>query len=357
MTELSMTWLSTLFLLPVADHGCVSSPPNVMIHMALDWWRWSMIFEESWNSIMFFRFFVEINGQPGLGEAAVIRGILCLYQRETTNGQRNAAFSLFETYKDNADIRLTFGSLFIVSDGLDEKLLRFELLQNFIRKGWALKHWNMDAMKFKREIILYLQGTLSFSFPEQLQMKNAISKLLISLIIRKFPQKWPGLLFQLYELVKISKYHNILVLAVFQRVAEEIINTSNSWLDSHRTKDIRLFLIQSSHLEPLMTLICNNCSVVNLYLVEVTEGSLKLASQSLFCLNQYIEWMPFEELERSNIREYLVLFLSNDPFLVAAVDCLIAMLKRRNGSVKERAFLLSIFKMPFLQKLNDVTVE
>ena len=23
----------------VADHGCVSSPPNMMIHMALDWWR------------------------------------------------------------------------------------------------------------------------------------------------------------------------------------------------------------------------------------------------------------------------------------------------------------------------------
>ena len=27
----------------VADHGCVSSPPNMMIHMALDWWRRSMI--------------------------------------------------------------------------------------------------------------------------------------------------------------------------------------------------------------------------------------------------------------------------------------------------------------------------
>ena len=27
----------------VADHGCVSSSPNMMIHMALDWWRRSMI--------------------------------------------------------------------------------------------------------------------------------------------------------------------------------------------------------------------------------------------------------------------------------------------------------------------------
>ena len=27
----------------VADHGCVSSPPNMMIHMAFDWWRQSMI--------------------------------------------------------------------------------------------------------------------------------------------------------------------------------------------------------------------------------------------------------------------------------------------------------------------------
>ena len=27
----------------VADHGCVSSPPNMMIHMALGWWRRSMI--------------------------------------------------------------------------------------------------------------------------------------------------------------------------------------------------------------------------------------------------------------------------------------------------------------------------
>ena len=279
---------------------------------------------------------------------------------EATNDQRNTAFSLFETYKDNADKCLTLGSLLIVSDGLDEKLLGFELLQNFIRKGWALKDWNMDAMKekFKCEIILYLQGSLSFSFSEQLQMKNAISKLLISLIIQEFPQKWPGLLFQLYELVKISEFHNTLVLAVFQRVAEEIINTPNSSLPAHRTRDIRQFLIQSSNLQPLMTLICNNiCSVVNHNLVEVTEGSLKLALQSLFCLNQYIEWMPFEELERSNVREYLVLFLSNDPFLVAAADCLIAMLKRRNGSVKERAFLLSIFKMPSLQKLSDVIVE
>ena len=31
----------------VADHGCVSSPPNMMIHMALDWWRRSMISDRS----------------------------------------------------------------------------------------------------------------------------------------------------------------------------------------------------------------------------------------------------------------------------------------------------------------------
>ena len=29
----------------VADYGCVCSPPNMMIHMALDWWRRSMIFD------------------------------------------------------------------------------------------------------------------------------------------------------------------------------------------------------------------------------------------------------------------------------------------------------------------------
>ena len=38
----------------VADHGCVSSPPNVMIHMALDWWRRSMISERG-NKILFIR--------------------------------------------------------------------------------------------------------------------------------------------------------------------------------------------------------------------------------------------------------------------------------------------------------------
>ena len=27
----------------VTDHGCVSFPPNMMIHMVLDWWRRSMI--------------------------------------------------------------------------------------------------------------------------------------------------------------------------------------------------------------------------------------------------------------------------------------------------------------------------
>ena len=36
----------------VADHGCVSSPPNMMILMALDWWRRSMISDSEEKKII-----------------------------------------------------------------------------------------------------------------------------------------------------------------------------------------------------------------------------------------------------------------------------------------------------------------
>ena len=273
----------------------------------------------------------------------------------STNHQRSAAFSLFEGYKDNPDKCLTLGSLLIVSNEMNEKLLGFELLQNFIRRGWVLTDWNIDMLKakFKCEIIIHLKNDLAVSSLEQLQiLKNSISKLLVSLIIQEFPQKWPELLAELYQISDISIFHNIIVLSIFQRVAEEIINHPNSSLPTHRTKDVRQFLIRDSNLEPLVSLICRNVLIVQRD--EVTEVSSRLAISSLYCLNQYIEWMPFVILERSNIREYLVLFLDHEIFLVAAVDCLIGMLKRRNGSVKERAFLLSFFKMPVLQKLGGV---
>ena len=36
----------------VAHHGCVSSPPNMMMHMALDWWRRSMISDRGWETLL-----------------------------------------------------------------------------------------------------------------------------------------------------------------------------------------------------------------------------------------------------------------------------------------------------------------
>ena len=274
---------------------------------------------------------------------------------DSTNTQRSEAFSLFETYRDNADRCLKFGSFLIVSSDFDEKILGFELLQNFIKKAWALKDPSIDVQKerFKCEIVIHLKTEVtSFSSVQQQMLKNATSKLFVSLIIQEFPQKWPELLPELYQVSDISVFQNVLVLAIFQRVAEEIINVPHSSLPTHRIRDIRQYLIRESSLE-LITLICKNILLVQQKKEALSTDSSKLAMSALFCLSQYIEWMPFAILEESNIREYLVLFLDGELYLVPAVDCLIGMLKRRNGSVKERAFLLSFFKISVLQKLGE----
>ena len=35
----------------VSHHRCASSPPNMMTHMALDWWQWSMVSDEGKKSL------------------------------------------------------------------------------------------------------------------------------------------------------------------------------------------------------------------------------------------------------------------------------------------------------------------
>lgn len=193
-------------------------------------------------------------------------------------------------------------------------------------------------------------------------MKDALSRVIVEMVKREWPQQWPGLLAELSEACSFGETQTELVLLVFLRLVEDValLQTLES---NQRRKDIYQALTTNMALifEFFLRLIelhvqrFRACSTEN-------SGTSSTAAQAaahcrvvqvvLLTLTGFVEWVAMAHIMAQNGRllHILCLLLNDTAFQYAAAECL-SQIVNRKGKLEERKPLLILFSDEAIQYL------
>ncbi|XP_074630765.1 exportin-5-like isoform X3 [Acropora palmata] len=193
------------------------------------------------------------------------------------------------------------------------------------------------------------------SSDEPAHIKEALSRLVVELIKREWPQNWGSLLPELNNICGFGEIQTEIVLMIFLRLAEDVI-TMDSNLQSSRKKEITNELNRLAQelfvffLETLST----NISSYRVLKNHMENGDtscksqasvhLRLAEQTLKTLTGYLDWVKFGVLYAKNyiILQMLCLLLEEESLKIPAAECLLIIVSRK-GKYDERTPLLELF--------------
>lgn len=175
-----------------------------------------------------------------------------------------------------------------------------------------------------------------------LHIKDALSRIIVEMIKREWPQQWPTLLSELSGASEKGLSQTELVALVFLRLVEDValLQTIES---NQRRKDIyqALTVNMTEIFEFFLNIIERN---VREFVTAQNSGNARVVQVILNTLSGFVEWVSINHIVASNGRllQMICYLLEFPDFQLAAAECL-SQITNRKGIVKDRKPLLFIF--------------
>lgn len=213
--------------------------------------------------------------------------------------------------------------------------------------------WNQISQQEKLFIKENAMKLLMDGIDQQLQgynhIKDALSRVIVEMIKREWPQQWPTLLKELSDACTHGGSQTEMVLFVFLRLVEDValLQTLES---NQRRKD--LYQALTTNMGDIFTfflkLIVEHCQEFktltdNGKMQEATSHA-RVVQVVLLTLTGFVEWVSISHIMADNGRllQILCLLLDQDSFQNGAAECLLQIVNRK-GRVEERKPLLILF--------------
>ncbi|KAG7171528.1 Exportin-5-like [Homarus americanus] len=226
--------------------------------------------------------------------------------------------------------------------------LGLQLLEHVIKYKWNDLSVQQKVYIKESTMQLVAEGTLDL-LSEHLYVKDKVSRLVVEMMKREWPQQWPGLLEELHLLSKRGPTQTELVLFVFLRIAEDVATLQN--LESNqRRRD--LYQAMTANMESMfgffLSLLEENFTQ---YETKINQQDSQTAHQHcrvmqvvLMTLTVYVEWVSMQYIfsENGKLLQSLCFLLSQDNLKMEAAECLLQIVSRK-GKPDERRPLLLLF--------------
>jgi exportin-5 len=175
-----------------------------------------------------------------------------------------------------------------------------------------------------------------------LHIKDALSRIVVEMIKREWPQQWPTLLSELSSASEKGLSQTELVALIFLRLVEDValLQTIES---NQRRKDIYQAL--TVNMTEIFVFFLNQIEKnVREFSATKNAGNLRVVSVVLNTLAGFVEWVNIAHITASEGRLLKVLcyLLEFPEFQLASVECL-SQITNRKGVLKDRKPLLYFF--------------
>ncbi|XP_078000928.1 exportin-5-like [Glandiceps talaboti] len=265
--------------------------------------------------------------------------------------KRLEAYQVCENFKENSLHCARCGiELFGLQHSPVIRHFGLQLLEHCVKFQWN----NMNAeekVQFKETIMqLLTEGTLDI-LSEQVYIKDGLSRIVVEMVKREWPQHWPTLLRELNQLCKKGELQTELVLLVFLRLAEDVVAFQT--LQPQRRRDVLQALTanMAEIFAFFLDLLQTHTTQYRQLVTSTTEAERKkalahcrVAQAVLLAFTGYVEWVQIQHIiaQDNTLLRSLCVLLSDRELKVGAAEVL-QMIVNRKGKSEDRKPLLELF--------------
>uniref|UniRef100_A0AAX7VIT0 Exportin-5 n=1 Tax=Astatotilapia calliptera TaxID=8154 RepID=A0AAX7VIT0_ASTCA len=279
----------------------------------------------------------------------LVKAVNVIMDAETSQIYRLEALKFCEEFKETSSLCVPCGLQ--LADKAQPAVVRhfgLQILEHIIKFRWNDMQQQEKVHLKECAMQLLSNGTHSI-LDEESHIKDALSRIVVEMIKREWPQHWPDMLKEMETLTSQGEAQTELVMLILLRLAEDVITFQT--LPTQRRRDIQQTLTQN--MESIFTFMMGILQInVEDYrkLVSGMRAHCRVAVATLNTLAGYIDWVALVYITSGNchLLEILCLLLSEPELQLEAAECLLIAMSRK-GKLEERK--------PFMLLFDDVAIQ
>lgn len=279
--------------------------------------------------------------------AELVRAIEITMDPTVPHPQRLEAYNHCEAFKDKSPYCVQCGLYLAQQKQLSEHVQHFglQLMEYCIKYRWYDLPQG-EKIFIKENAMKLLSEGMSFSSPNH--MKDALSRIVVEMVKREWPQQWPGLMTELSHISSLGESQTVLVLLVFLRLVEDV-HTLQTLESNQRRKDLYQALTMNlGEIFNFFTRLIE--SHMNKYRELTAQGSrpedivphCSVVQTVLLTLTGFLEWVPVTHVmaDEGRLLQDLCLLLDQKDFQCGAADCLLLIVGRKGKPEDRKPFMV-----------------
>ncbi|XP_053475356.1 exportin-5 isoform X2 [Ictalurus furcatus] len=279
----------------------------------------------------------------------LIKAVTVIMDAESNQRYRLEALKFCEEFKEKCPYCIQCGLQ--LADKSQTAVVRhfgLQILEHVIKFQWnnMPQHEKVHLKDCTMEMLT--NGTYPI-LEEESHIKDALSRIVVEMIKREWPQQWPDMLKEMETLTTFGDTQTELVMLILLRLAEDVITFQT--LPQQRRRDIQHTLTQNmdSIFNFLLTILQQHVDEYRkLKIIPGQELKAKahcrVGMTTLNTLAGYIDWVALVHITNNSchLLEILCLLLSEPELQLEAAECLLIAISRK-GKLEDRKPLMVLF--------------
>ncbi|TSP25427.1 Exportin-5 [Bagarius yarrelli] len=270
----------------------------------------------------------------------LIKAVTVMMDAESNQRYRLEALKFCEEFKEKCPYCIPCGlQLADKSQAAVVRHFGLQILEHVIKFQWNdmpqeekvhMKEWTMKMLTSGTHPIL----------EEESHIKDALSRIVVEMIKREWPQQWPDMLKEMEALTTMGETQTELVMLILLRLAEDVITFQT--LPQQRRRDIQQTLTQNMDgiFNFLLTILQQHVDEYR----KLAKAHCRVGVATLNTLAGYVDWVALVHITNNNCHslEILCLLLGEPELQLEAAECLLIAASRK-GKLEERKPLMVLF--------------
>ncbi|XP_028903292.1 exportin-5 [Ornithorhynchus anatinus] len=279
----------------------------------------------------------------------LVKAVTVMMDPNSTQRYRLEALKFCEEFKEKCPICVPCGLK--LAEKTQTAIVRhfgLQILEHVVKFQWNTMP-RLEKVYLKNNVMGLISNGTQNILEEENHIKDVLSRIMVEMIKREWPQHWPDMLKELDALSKQGETQTELVMFILLRLAEDVVTFQN--LPTQRRRDIQQTLTQN--MENIFSFLLNTLQQnVNKYRRMKTDTSQETKAQAncrvgmaaLNTLAGYIDWVALSHITADNCKllEMLCLLLNEPELQVGAAECLLIAVSRK-GKLEDRKPLMMLF--------------
>ncbi|XP_028279678.1 exportin-5 [Parambassis ranga] len=285
----------------------------------------------------------------------LVKAVNVMMDAETSQIYRLEALKFCEEFKETSSFCVPCGLQ--LADKAQPAVVRhfgLQILEHVIKFRWNNMQQQEKVQLKECAMQLLSNGTRSI-LEEESHIKDALSRIIVEMIKREWPQNWPDMLKEMEALTSHGEAQTELVMLILLRLAEDVITFQT--LPTQRRRDIQQTLTQN--MEGIFTFLL---AILQINVEDYrklkglpghelqAKAHCRVAVATLNTLAGYVDWVSLVHITTGNCQmlEMLCVLLSEPELQLEASECLLIAMSRK-GKLEERK--------PFMLLFDDVAID